>query len=81
MAERREVRIMIGKRHYRTETVLDNEELVRVVGIVNEVSDAIGSSIDQESLLMLTCLQLAYNLGKVSELLEPLDKRLKDLKF
>ena len=80
MAERREVCVFIGKRNYIMQTELDDDTLDRVVGIVNEVCDAISGTIDQNSLLMLTCLQLAYNLEKISERLEPFDRRLDDLK-
>ena len=80
MAERREVRISIGKRNYLMQTELDDDTLSRVVGIVNEVCGSIEGNIDHDSLLMLTCLQLAYNLEKISVLLEPLDKRLNDVK-
>ena len=80
LAERREVRIAIGKRSYFIHTELDDDTLNRVVDIVNEVCGSISGHVDRDSLLMLTCLQLAYNLEKISGLLEPLDRRLSDLK-
>ena len=79
MIERREVRILVGKRHYLMQTELDDDALDHVVGIVNEICGSIGGNVDQDNLLMLTCLQLAYNLEKVSALLESLDSRLNDL--
>ena len=80
MAERREVRIPIGKRTYLMQTELDDDTLGRVVSIVDEVSGAIGENIDQDNLLMLTCLQLAYSLEKFQGLFESLDRRLNNLK-
>ena len=79
MANRREVRVIIGKRNYRMQTELDSDTLDKIVKMVNEVCDAANSNLDQDSLLMLTCLQLAYNLEKISGLLEPLDRKLNDL--
>ncbi|MCL2010802.1 MAG: hypothetical protein FWG71_09725 [Synergistaceae bacterium] len=79
-AKLREVRVLIGKRSYFMQTELDDDTLNRVVDTVNEVCRGIGGNMDQDSLLMLTCLQLAYNLDKVSALLESLDGRLNDLK-
>jgi len=81
LADRREVRIKIGKRSYSIQTELDDEMLKRVVDIVKEAGGVINGSVDQDNLLMLTCLQLAYNLEKVSELLEIFDRRFNDLKL
>ena len=81
MADRREVRIKIGKRSYSIQTELDDEMLKRVVDIVKEAGGVINGSVDQDNLLMLTCLQLAYNLEKVSELLEIFDRGFNDLKL
>ena len=80
MAELREVRIPIGKRSYPMQTGLDEDTFKRVVEIVNEVCGTIDSNADQDRLLVLTCLQLAYKLEKISRLLESLDKKLSDLK-
>ena len=79
MADKREVRIPIGKRSYLLQTELDDDALNRVVAIVNEIGRAIADNLDQDNMLMLVCLQLAYNLEKVSGLLETLDKRLSDI--
>jgi len=61
------------------QTDLDDDKLKRVVGIVNEVCGSMSSNIDQEGLLMLTCLHLAYDLEKIPQLLEPLNRKLEDL--
>jgi len=81
LADRREVRIQIGKRNYLVQTELDNETLKRVVDIVKEAGGAINGNVDQDNLLMFTCLQLAYNLEKTSELLEFFNRRFDDLKL
>jgi hypothetical protein len=56
------------------QTTLDESTLSRVLAIVDEVGEAIGESIDQDNLLMLICLQLAYSVEKVSKRLEALEK-------
>ena len=81
MADRREVRIQIGKRSYLVQTELDDETLKRVVDIVKEAGEAVGGNVDQDNLLMFTCLQLAYNLEKTSELLRFFDSKLNDINF
>jgi hypothetical protein len=61
------------------QTALDEPTLDRVTAIVDEVGQAIGSGTDQNHLLMLTCLQLAYTLEKISTRLEPLEVKLENL--
>ena len=72
MIERQEVRILIGKRNYRMQTDLDESEVLRVTGIVKEIARTIGDNLDQDKLLLLTCLHLAYNMEKISKTLEQL---------
>ena len=79
MTERREVNVSIGKRTYLIQTELDDETLGRVEDIVKEACESLSGNIDQSSLLMLTCLHLAYNIEKMSHLLDSLDRRLNDL--
>ena len=76
MAELREVRILIGKRSYRMQTALDESALAQVTALAAEVSESIGDGIDQENLLLLTCLQLSYSLEKMSSRLNHLLKKL-----
>ena len=61
------------------QTELDDVTLARVVALVTEVGQAMDISVDQDRLLMLISLQLAYNLEKISQLLEPLEERLDKL--
>jgi len=58
------------------QTKLDDDMLNKVVGIVNDIYGTIGDSGDQDSLLIMTCLQLAYNLEMVSGHLRSLDSKL-----
>ena len=80
MAELREVRIPIGKRSYPMQTGLDDETFKRVVGILNEIYGSVDSNTDQDRVLVLMCLQMAYKLERISGLLESLDRRLNDTK-
>jgi hypothetical protein len=68
-----EVKIRIGKRHYRVCTALDEPTFDRVVALVNEVNASLDSGVDQERLLALTCLRLAYGLDKISDVLASLE--------
>ena len=81
MAKQREVRILIGKRTYLMQTELDDDTLKRVVGTVNEVCGAIGKNVDQDNMLVLTCLHLAYNIEKISKRLKFIDRKLSDMKL
>lgn len=67
MAELRDIRILIGKRNYRVQTALDDESLQKVIALVTEVAKGFGDGLDQENLLLFTCLHLAYSLEKVSK--------------
>jgi len=62
------------------QTELDEDSFKRVVGIVDEIYETIDSDTDQDRLLVLMCLQLAYKLEKITEILESLDKKLNELK-
>jgi hypothetical protein len=77
--ERREVQILIGKRLYRMQTELDEGTLSKVTDIVTNLARALGEDINQDHLLMLMCLQLAYNLEKISMTLKPLQEKLDNL--
>jgi hypothetical protein len=58
------------------QTALDDSTLNQVLSIVSEVSAPVGDTVDQDHLLMFTCLQLAYSLEKISRRLENLEERL-----
>ncbi|MDR1376764.1 MAG: cell division protein ZapA [Synergistaceae bacterium] len=80
----REVKIVIGTRSYRMQTALDESTLARVTNILDDVEQVVKEGLgqehfNQEDLLMLTCLQLAYSLEKISRNLEPLENKLEDL--
>ena len=79
MYERREFQISIGKRTYRMQTDLSESESLRVRDVVSDISRSMGDDFEQDQILLLTCLQLAYNLEKISQTLEPLNDRLGNL--
>jgi hypothetical protein len=78
LTEPREVTIVIGKRRYSISTLLDKPTFERVAAIVKGVSASLlKDGLDQDHLLMLTCLRLAYSLentmGKLSPLVDVLE--------
>ena len=72
MSELREVSVVVGKRSYRMRTALDEDTLARVTSMAAVLCEAAGEGIDQENRLLLTCLQLAYSLDRISERVGPL---------
>jgi hypothetical protein len=78
VAELREVHILIGKRNYRIQTALDDPTLERIRAIISEITSALGDDVDQEKRLMLTCLQLAYSVEKISWRLGAMTSRLEE---
>jgi len=71
--------ITIGRQSYPVETRLNDDRFKRINSILRETCTEFDQSLDQEKLLALTCLQLAYKLEKISGSLRSLDKRLNDL--
>jgi hypothetical protein len=61
------------------QTALDDVTLNRVISIISEVSEPVGNMVNQDQLLMLTCLQLAYSLEKISRRLENLTDKVKEM--
>ena len=78
MTELREVRILIGRRSYRMQTALDEATLDRVISMVTEIGEVVGTGVDQDTLLMFTCLQLAYSLDQIAQRLQPVGERVKE---
>ncbi len=78
MSELREVRILIGRRSYRMQTALDEATLERVTSMVTEIATDVGAGVDQDTLLMFTCLQLAYSLDKIAQRLQPVEDRVRE---
>ena len=79
----REVFLSIGKGSYSIKTPLKDEDLERVKALICQAGPHPGScahvpfrGMDQENLLVLTCLQLAYTLDAVTAKLEKLSERL-----
>ena len=79
----REVFLSIGKGSYSIRTPLKDEDLERVEALIRQAGPHPGDcahvpfrGMDQENLLVLTCLQLAYTLDSVTAKLEILSERL-----
>lgn len=79
----REVFLSVGKESYSIRTPLEDEDLERVKTLIRQAGPHPGDcanlpfrGMDQETLLLLTCLQLAYTLDAVTSKLEALSKRL-----
>lgn len=68
----RDVWITIGKQNYSVETALDLDAVERIESLISSACVSPAKGINQEELLVLACLQLAYSLDKASEALEGL---------
>ncbi len=69
-ASLREVTIRIGKKSYFLKTTLDDESLKGISDLSAEITRDFEDSLDQENLLLLSCLQLAWLLEKFERKLE-----------
>ncbi len=67
MRTSRDVFLTIGKGSYTIHTPLENDELDRIKGLIDEACGEIITGAKQEDLLMITCLKLAYSLDTVNE--------------
>ena len=56
----REVTIRIGKKNYFVKTALDDESLKGIHSLFRELTEGLENSHDQEDLLLISCLQLAW---------------------
>lgn len=56
----REVTIRIGKKNYFVKTALDDESLKGIHFLFRELTEGLEKSLDQEELLLISCLQLAW---------------------
>ena len=75
MKKTRDVFLTIGKRTYSITTPLDDETLSRVQEIIDDVCGAPSRAIEQEDLMLLACLKLAYSLGGLRGQLAELTER------
>ena len=78
MKESREIRILVGKRTYGVKTILDDETMTRLEALIADACPKARHEIEQENLLMLTCLQLSYVLDKTAGALSSLLERLRE---
>ena len=66
MRSTRDVFLTIGKSTYAIQTALENDELDRIKSLIDEACGEIVKGAQQEDLLMITCLRLAYSLDVVN---------------
>jgi hypothetical protein len=69
VASLREVSVKIGKHTYYLRTSLDDESLQSITGLTSEIAGGIKNA-DQENVLLLSCLQLAWLVQKLGRALE-----------
>jgi hypothetical protein len=69
-ASLREVTIRIGKKSYFLKTTLDDESIKAITNLSADITREFEGSLDQENLLLLSCLQLAWLLEKLGRKLE-----------
>ncbi|MBQ7152270.1 MAG: cell division protein ZapA [Synergistaceae bacterium] len=72
----RDVYLTIGKKSYSISTPLENEEIDQVKSLIDEACGGVSRSADQEELLMLTCMRLAYSLCEINKKLQIISDRL-----
>ncbi len=78
MKSSRDVFLTIGKKTYRIATLLDKEIVDRIKVFIDEACGSEFKNAEQEDLLVLTCLRLAYSLDSVSNKIENLINKLDD---
>ena len=76
MRASRDISLNIGKGIYSINTPLEDEQLDRVKGLINDACGEIRKGVRQEDILMLACLRLAYSLDAVNEKLQDILGRL-----
>lgn len=70
MRTSRDVYLTIGKGSYTFNTPIENEELDRIKSLIDDACGEIVKGANQEDILMLTCVRLAYALDTVNEKLK-----------
>ncbi|MBQ6910481.1 MAG: hypothetical protein IJR21_07345 [Synergistaceae bacterium] len=71
----RDLLLTIGKKTYSIKTPLDDEVLERVQDLIDEACGVPVRGVNQEDLLILTCLKLAYSLDSATMKLNSLLSR------
>ena len=78
MRTSRDVYLTIGKSTYTFNTPIENDELDRIKSLIDDACGEIVKGANQEDILMLTCVRLAYALdsvnGKLKNILEKLNE-------
>lgn len=66
MKTSRDVFITIGRSSYTIQTAIENDDLDRIKGLIDDACGEITEGTKQEDMLMLACLKLAYSLDAVN---------------
>ncbi len=74
----RDLFLTIGKKTYSIKTPLDDDVLERVRDLIDKACGVPTRGVDQEDLLILTCLKLAYSLDNATMRLNALLERLEE---
>ncbi|NLM70459.1 MAG: hypothetical protein GX181_00680 [Synergistaceae bacterium] len=72
----RDVTIKVGKNSYSIKTTLDDDSLGRISSLLADAAERTDSSQDQEKVLLILCLQLAWALEKTLSKLEAISEEL-----
>ena len=70
MRKSRDVYLTIGKSTYTLNTSIADEEFDRVKAIIDDACGEVVKGANQEDILMLTCVRLAYALDSVNKKLK-----------
>ena len=78
MRNSRDVFITIGRGSYTIQTAIENEDLDRIKSLIDDACGEITEGANQEDMLMLACLKLAYSLDAVNEKLKNILSKLEN---
>ncbi len=62
MQNSRDIFLTIGKKNYSVRTPLSSDDIDRVRALIDQACGSVNREAEQEDLLVLTCLRLAYSL-------------------
>lgn len=74
----RDVFLTIGRGSYTIQTSIENEDLDRIKSLIDDACGEITEGTNQEDMLMLACLKLAYSLDTVNEKLKNISAKLEE---
>ena len=75
----RDVTLKVGKKSYHVKTSLDEESLARVSTLRAEITGELEDVLDQEKVLLLLVLQLAWSFEKIRSKIDSFSEELEKL--